>query len=266
MNKKNMGRKFKVGDKVKLTKEGKYSDYFNADFNVGDTAEIVSINNIVYEILVTSGHIEGLPQFITIKNMSEGWISHLSNKKTEKKRKHFRMGDFVILKDGVDTEKVTTYNGIDKGAIGLVFESVLENWVPVGYSTEEGEFDYDYVHSEALRLATKEERKALRKLKIAKITYDNPYDNTPEQIEQDTEVTEKQVKIPPEYDVKVGDIVEITEDVNGHSVGTVGEVTLVAQGDNAGSYNRVKVRGNNGECWIEHNVKLVYRKPETKSK
>lgn len=130
----------------------------------------------------------------------------------------------------------------------------------VHFTTETG-YNFDRVLPKALRLANKEERKALCNHKVAKITYN---DLATEEIEQDIETLE--TKTPPEYDVKVGDIVEITEDINGHSVGTIGEVTLVAQGDNAWGYNHVEVRGNNGECWIERNVKLVYRKPETESK
>ena len=41
MNEKNMGRKFKVGDKVKLTKVGEEADFFNPKFRKGDIAEII---------------------------------------------------------------------------------------------------------------------------------------------------------------------------------------------------------------------------------
>ena len=218
MSEKNMGRKFKVGDKVKLTKKGKYSDYFCTDFNVGDTAEIVSMNNEECEILVTSGHAEGNLQFMAIENMSEGWISHLPNKK----RKYFRTGDFVTLKDGVDISEVTQFNDIKQGAIGIVAGYTDDGMMGIEYFYGR-EFNFDHVKPEALRLATKDERKSLRKHKIAKITYDNPCDNIPAQI------VEKETEIPPEYNVKIGDYVKITENADGHPVGTVGFVTEIEE-------------------------------------
>lgn len=246
MSEKNMGRKFKVGDKVKLTKEGKYSDYFHADFNVGDTAEIVSMN----EILVTSGRIEGQPQFIAIEFMSEGWISHLSKKKVKKKRKHFRMGDLVVLKDKVNISEVAIYNNIQKGVVAMISSEEYNGVLRVHFFTKEG-YESDRVKIGALRLATKKERKSFRKYKVAKIVCDNVSEN-----EQDTEIVTRE--IPPEYDVKVGDIVEVTEDVGGYLVGTIGQVDTVNE-DIVGCYNHVVVCGTDGDCWSERNVKLLYR-------
>ena len=238
MKEKKLGRGFKVGDKVKLTKAGEECGIFATEFREGDIAEVMELNKFdgsVYRVMVTSGEAKGYRQTSSTSAGAKAWFEHENPKKTRKKqRKYFRAGDFVTLKDGVDTEKVTKYNDIDKETIGLVFENILENWVPVGYSTDEGEFDYDYVHSEALRLATKDERKALRKHKIAKITYDNPCNNFSEQ------TVEKEKEIPPEYNVKIGDYVKITEYAVGHPVGTVGFVIKIEEVPE-GYYNHVVV-------------------------
>ena len=264
MNEKNMGRKFKVGDKVKLTKAGEEADFFSPKFRKGDIAEIIDVNSFdgsISRVMVTSGEAKGYPQLTRNNTEVKTWFKHVKTKKKhKKKRKHFRMGDFVTLKDGVCLKECSIFRDITHSTIGVVCGMEYDGALTVHFTTETG-YNFDRVFPKALRLATKEERKTLRKHKVAKITYDNA-----SEIEQNTEVSEGKVKIPPEYDVKVGDIVEIAEDVDGYPVGTIGEVMTVSQGDNAGSHNRVQVRGNNGDWWYERNVKLVYRKPKTKSK
>lgn len=260
MSEKKMGRKFKVGDKVKLTKAGEEADFFNPNFRKGDIAEIVELNSFdgsISRVMVTSGEAKGYPQ---LARNSTTWFKHVKTKKEyKKKRKHFRMGDFVKLKDGVCLEECSIFGDITHSAIGVVCGMEHDGALIVHFTTETG-YNFDRVHPEALRLATKEERKTLRKHKVAKITYN---DLATEEIEQDTETLEK--KTPPEYDVKAGDVVEVTLDVNGHPIGTIGEVVLV-QEDSGDYYNSVKVRDNKGILRNELDVKLVYRKPETKSK
>lgn len=264
MSEKNMGRKFKVGDKVKLTKAGEEADFFNPKFREGDTAEVLKVNmfdDSIWSIIVTSGDDSGHKQDNNHAIVTDTWFEHVDTKKEhKKKRKYFCMGDFVTLKDGVSVASVTSFSLFSSGMVGIIVGEEYSGAVTVRFVNNK-KYDFETVSASALRLATKEECKTLRKHKVAKITYDNT-----SEIEQNTEASEEKVKIPPEYDVKVGDIVEITEDINGHSVGTIGEVVLVAQENNAWVYNHVEVRGNNGECWIERNVKLVYRKPETESK
>lgn len=257
MKEKKLGRGFKVGDKVKLTKAGEKSGFFATEFREGDTAEVMELNKFdgsVYRVMVTSGEAKGYRQTSGTSAGAKTWFEHVNDKKTRKKqRKYFRMGDFVTLKDGVDTEKVTLYNVIKQGIIGTVIGYTDGGMMGVSYLYGES-FNFDHIESKALRLATKEERKSLRKHKVAKIAHDNPCDNVSEQ------TVEKETEIPPEYNVKIGDYVKITEYAVGHPVGTVGfviEVKEVPEGE--GYYNHVVVSDFDNNCWNEHNVKLVHR-------
>ena len=263
MSEKNMGRKFKVGDKVKLTKEGEEADFFSPKFRKGDIAEIIDVNSFdgsISRVMVTSGEAKGYPQLTRNNTEIKAWFKHVKTKKKhKKKRKHFRMGDFVTLKDGVCLEECSIFGDITHSTIGVVCGMEYDGALIIHFTTETG-YNFDRAHPKALRLANKEERKALRNHKVAKITYN---DLATEEIEQDTETLE--TKTPPEYDVKAGDVVEVTLDVNGHPIGTIGEVVLVRE-DSDDYYNSVKVRDNKGILWNELDVKLVYRKPETKSK
>lgn len=263
MKEKKLGRGFKVGDKVKLTKAGEECGFFATGFREGDTAEVMELNKFdgsVYRVMVTSGEAKGYRQTSGTSAGAKTWFEHVNDKKTYKKkgkkRKYFRMGDFVALKDDVIPSKALGFGVMPLDAIGIVCGNGGAVSVEVRYGS--GLSDYDRVRPEALRLATKEERKALRKHKVAKITYDIPCDNIPEQIEQDTEDTEKQVKIPPEYNVKVGDIVEVAQYYGGYPVGTIGQVDTIDE-DTEGYYNHVVVCGTDGDHWNECNVKLLYR-------
>lgn len=255
MKEKKLGRGFRVGDKVRLTKAGEESGFFATEFREGDVAEVMELNKFdgsVYRVMVTSGEAKGYRQSSGTSAGAKTWFEHESPKKTRKKqRKYFRVGDFVTLKDGVNISEVTLFNDIKQGAIGIVIRNTDDGMLGVEYFYGRG-FDFDYVKPEALRLATKEERKALRKHKIAKITYDNPRDNVSEQI------VEKETEIPPEYNVKIGDYVKITENADGHPVGTVGFVTEIEDVPE-GYYNHVVVSDFDDNCWNEHNVKLVHR-------
>lgn len=255
MKEKKLGRVFKVGGKVKLTKAGEESGIFATEFREGDIAEVMELNKFdgsVYRIKITSGEAKGYRQTSSTSVGAKTWFEHINDKKTHKKqRKYFRMGDFVTLKDGVDISEVTQFNDIKQGAIGIVVGCADDGMMGIEYFYGRG-IDLDYVKPEALRLATKEERKSLRKHKIAKITYDNPSDIPSEQtVEEDTE-------IPPEYNVKIGDYVKITEYAVGHPVGTVGFVTDVEEVPE-GYYNHVVVSDCDDNCWNEYNVKLVHR-------
>lgn len=273
MNKKNMGRKFKVGDKVKLTKAGEESGAFASGFREGDVAEVLLLNSFddfISSVKVITGKAVGYLQYCDTNTDTRAWFEHVSNKKKrkkkEKKRKHFRMGDLVVLKENLSSGFPSRWGDLPKNTIAVVYGADLDGAVKVEFINhlEDKNFEYcsDYIKPEALRLATKEERKALRKHKVAKITYD---DLATEENEQDIEAPE--AKVPPEYDVKVGDIVKTTCFSVGHAVGTIGEVTLVKDIEEADNrYNRVVVRDNGGSCFHEHDVKLVYRKPETNSK
>lgn len=261
MNEKSIGRKFKVGDKVKLTKAGEEADFFSPKFRKGDIAEIIELNSFdgsISRVVVTSGEAKGYPQ---LARNSTAWFKHVKSKKKHKKkkqRKHFRMGDFVTLKDGVCLEECSIFGDITHSAIGVVCGMEYDGALIVHFTTETG-YNFDRVRPEALRLATKEERKTLRKHKVAKITYDIPCDNIPEQ------TIEKETEIPPEYNVKIGDIVEVTQYYDGYSVGTIGQVDTIDE-NIEGYHNRVIVKSFDGESSPEMNVKLVYRKPETNSK
>lgn len=264
MKEKKLGRVFKVGDKVKLTKAGEECGFFATEFREGDTAEVMELNKFdgsIYRVMVTSGEAKGYRQTSGSSAGAKSWFEHIDDKKTRKKkgkkRKYFRMGDLVVLKDEVNTSEVSIYNNIQKGVTAMINSEEYNGVLKVHFFTKEG-YESDRVKIEALRLATKEERKALRKHKIAKITYDTPCDNVSEQIEQDTEDTEKQAKIPPEYDVKVEDIVEVTVDVGGYLVGTIGQVDIINE-DIEGYHNHVVICGTDGDCWNECNVKLLYR-------
>lgn len=259
MSEKKMGRKFKVGDKVELTELGEQSKCFTNSYKKGDKAIVIGVDlaGAVRKINVISGEAKNSIQYSLTRN-GEGWFK-LTEKKPKKKRKYFRMGDFVTLKDGAFLEECSIFGDITHSAIGVVCGMGYDGAVEVHFTTETG-YNFDRVHPKALRLANKEERKALRNHKVAKITYN---DLATEEIEQDTETLE--TKTPPEYDVKAGDVVEVTLDVNGHPIGTIGEVVLVRE-DSDDYYNSVKVRDNKGILRNELDVKLVYRKPETKSK
>ena len=259
MKEKKLGRVFKVGDKVKLTKAGEESGFFATEFREGDTAEVMELNKFdgfVSSIKVLTGEAEGDIQYCDGILDIKPWFEHVDDKKTHKKqRKYFRVGDFVTLKDGVNISEVTQFNEIKQGTTGIVVGCADDGMMGVEYFYDR-DFDFDYVKPEALRLATKDERKSIRKHKIAKITYDNVFE--PEQDTEATEATEKQVKIPPEYDVKVGDIVEVTQYYGGYPVGTIGQVDTIGE-DIEGYYNHVVVCGTDGNCWHECNVRLLYQ-------
>ena len=261
MSEKKLGRGFKVGDKVRLTKAGEDSDFFATEFREGDTVEVMELNKFdgsVYRVMVTSGEAKGRQQTSSTFAITKTWFEHVEDEKArKKKRQYFRAGDFVVLKDKVDSVKVTEHNDFKHGIVGFVSDNERKGWVQVAFTTY-GVFDYDEVRPEALRLATKEERISLRKYKIAKITYDNPCDNVLE-AEQDTETTKKQVKIPPEYDVKVGDIVEVTKYCIGNNIGDVVKVVEVfstLSPSNRDKYNNVKVVNQDGVEFYEGDVKL----------
>lgn len=263
MSEKNMGRKFKVGDKVKLTKAGEESNFFNPKFREGDTAEVLKVNmfdDSIWSIIVTSGEDSGHKQDNNHAIMTDTWFEHVDAKKEhKKKRKHFCMGDFVMLKDGVSVASVTSFSHFSTGMVGIIVGEEYSGAVIVRFVNNK-KYDFETVSASALRLATKEERKTLRKHKVAKITYDNASED-----EQDIEVTE--AKIPPEYDVKVGDIVEVTKHSSGHSVGAIVKVVEVRPPSGYFSeYNSVRALGFDGREWSEDDVRLVYRKPETNSK
>lgn len=255
MKEKKMGRKFKVGDKVKLTKAGEECGFFATEFREGDNAEIMELNKFdgsIYRVMVTSGEAKGYRQTSGIGASAKTWFEHVNDKKkSKKKRKYFRAGDFVTLKDGVDISEVTHFNDIQQGVIGIVAGYTEDGMMGIEYFYG-GKFDFDHVKPEALRLSTKEERKTLRKHKIAKITYDTTCDNIPVQI------VEKETEIPPEYNVKIGDYVKITENADGHPVGTVGFVIEIEEVPE-GYYNHVVVSDFDDNCWNEYNVKLVHR-------
>lgn len=208
MSEKNMSRKFKVGDKVVFTKEAIDSGMFHKSIQVGDFAVVKSVKSCVGGSFPT----EVLPErdglWIQRVDMDYEpevyeWFEYVDTKKEyKKKRKYFRMGDFVTLKDGTCLEECSIFGDIAHSTIGIICGMGHDGAVEVHFTTVTG-YNFDRVYPEALRLATKEERKTLRKHKVAKITYD---DLVTEEIEQDIEVAE--AKIPPEYDVKVGDIVE----------------------------------------------------------
>lgn len=260
MKEKKLGRGFKVGDKVKLTKAGEDSDFFATEFREGDTAEVMELNKFdgsVYRVMVTSGEAKGYRQTSGSSAGAKSWFEHVNNKKKhekkEKKRKYFRMGDFVVLKDGILTEMVTTSSDFEVGMVGVISGEACDGVVTVRFiNGEQSDVDFIEVEASALRLATKDERKSLRKHKIAKITYDTPCDNAPEQ------TVEKETEIPPEYNVKIGDYVKITENADGHPVGTVGFVIEIEEVPE-GYYNHVVVSDFDNNCWNEHNVKLVHR-------
>lgn len=76
----------------------------------------------------------------------------------------------------------------------------------------------------------------------------------------DDEVTEN--SIPPEYDVKVGDVVEITKYCTGNKIGelvTVVEVFNVSSLNNGDKYNTVRVINQEGKKFYEGDVKLSSR-------
>ena len=255
MKEKKLGRVFKVGDKVKLTKAGEECGFFATEFREGDNAEVMELNKFdgsIYRVMVTSGEAKGYRQTSGSSAGAKSWFEHIDDKKTRKKqRKYFRMGDFVALKDGILTEMVTTSSDFEVGMVGVISGEACDGVVTVRFINGE-QSDVDFIEASALRLATKEERKSLRKHKIAKITYDSPCDNASEQ------TTEKETEIPPEYNVKIGDYVKITENADGHPVGTVGFVIEIEEVPE-GYYNHVVVSDFDDNCWNEHNVKLVHR-------
>lgn len=263
MSEKNMGRKFNVGDKVVFTKEAIDSGIFHKSIQVGDLAVVKSVKNCVGGSFPT----EVLPErdglWIQRVDMDYEpevyeWFEHVDTKKEyKKKHKHFRMGDFVKLKDGACLEECSIFGDITRSTIGIVCGMGHDGAAEVHFTTVTG-YNFDRVYPEALRLATKEERKTLRKHKVAKITYD---DLATEETEQDTEVTE--AKIPSEYDVKVGDIVEVTEYCGGYPAGTIGQVTTINE-NIEGYHNHVVVRYTDGNYWNEVNVKVLSR-PNTSS-
>lgn len=255
-----MGRKFKVGDKVVFTKKAIESSMFHESIQVGDLAVVKSIESCVGGSFPTNVLPERDGLWVQCVDMDYEpevyeWFEHADAKKGHKKkkqRKHFRMGDFVALKDGVNPGEVLGFGDMPLDAVGVVCGNGDAVSVEVHYGS--GITEYDRVQPEALRLATKEERKALRKRKVTKITYD---DVVTEEIKQDTETVE--AKIPPEYDVKVGDIVEVTKHSCGHSVGAIVKVVEVRPLGYFSEYNTVRAVGFDGREWSEDDVKLVHR-------
>lgn len=261
LKEKNKDCKFKVGDKVRFTEKAIKDGYFHSAIKTGDLATITAVANsnggkeaFPTELRVVKKELSIL-QFINRDHASRSleWFEH---EKPKKKRKYFRIGDFVKFKDGVDISEVTQFSDIKQGAIGIVTRYTDAGLVGVDYFYG-GDFSFDHVKPEALRLATKEERKAVRKHKVANIDYN---DSVTEESEQDAEVPK--TKIPPEFDVKVGDIVKVTQYYGGYPVGTIGQVDTIDE-DIEGYHNHVIVRSTDGDYW-ECNVKLLYR-PNTSS-
>ena len=186
MQKKNMGRKFKVGDKVVFTKEAIESSMFHKDIQVGDLAVVKSVESCVGGSFPTNVLPERDGLWLQCVDMDYEpevyeWFEHADAKKEhKKKRKYFRMGDFVKLKDGACLEEDSIFGDITHSAIGVVCGMEYDGALIVHFTTKEG-YNFDRVLPKALRLATKEERKTLRKHKVAKITYN---DLATEEIEQ----------------------------------------------------------------------------------